>query len=379
MASRKRIGIFYGFDENWAGGLYYVLNIIKSLKFLDDHQLPFIVVFYKEEKLLHEIESIQYPYLEYKHIAYSPKKWDYYKTKLLGTRLRDYYASDEVTFVYPFNLGQPYVKGLRKLKKFYWIPDFQFKYYPQYFSKDALSQKEERIIEFIEQQLPIVFSSQDAKNDFFRFYPHANNVTQVLPFVSIMPDLSQFDAQEILKKFEITTPYFVCTNQFWKHKNHKVIFEALTILKHRGIKVQVVFTGKEYDYRHPEYFNEIKNFVAKNDLIAQVNFLGFIDRTDQLMLIKNAMSVVQPSLFEGWSTVVEDTKALNQFIILSNIGVHQEQIDTNCFFFDAKNAEDLADKIAMVWESGVNIKNINYNSAIKKFAEQFSALDQGFK
>jgi hypothetical protein len=50
--------------------------------------------------------------------------------------------------------------------------------------------------------------------------------------------------------------------------------------------------------------------------------VGFIDRAEQTMLLKNAISIVQPSLFEGWSTVVEDAKALNQYMILSDIPVN---------------------------------------------------------
>ena len=33
---------------------------------------------------------------------------------------------------------------------------------------------------------------------------------------------------------------------------------------------------------------------------------------DQLRLMKESLGVIQPSLFEGWSTVIEDAKALNK-------------------------------------------------------------------
>ncbi len=45
-------------------------------------------------------------------------------------------------------------------------------------------------------------------------------------------------------------------------------------------------------------------------------FLGFIDRGEQLQLMKNSIAIVQPSLFEGWSTVVEDTKAMQSCNII---------------------------------------------------------------
>ena len=65
------------------------------------------------------------------------------------------------------------------------------------------------------------------------------------------------------------------------------------------------------------------------DLRDDIRFLGFIPREEQLMIMKGARAIIQPSFFEGWSTVVEDAKAVNSFIVLSNLEVHKEQIQRN--------------------------------------------------
>ena len=46
------------------------------------------------------------------------------------------------------------------------------------------------------------------------------------------------------------------------------------------------------------------------DIKKYISILGFISRQDQLSLMRDAIAVIQPSLFEGWSTVVEDCKAI---------------------------------------------------------------------
>jgi len=33
--------------------------------------------------------------------------------------------------------------------------------------------------------------------------------------------------------------------------------------------------------------------------------------------LQNAKAIIQPSYFEGWSTVIEDAKALNKYLIVS--------------------------------------------------------------
>jgi hypothetical protein len=52
-------------------------------------------------------------------------------------------------------------------------------------------------------------------------------------------------------------------------------------------------------------------------------------------------AVLQPSLFEGWSTVVEDVKAMGRPLFLSDIPVHLEQAPS-ATFFKAGSPEDLA-------------------------------------
>ena len=84
--------------------------------------------------------------------------------------------------------------------------------------------------------------------------------------------------------------------------------------------------------------------------------------------MKNSYAIIQPSLFEGWSTVVEDAKALNKFIFLSNLKVHIEQSPLNVCYFDPKNSEDLVNKLIHVLPTEYEY---NYQTNIKTFADNF--------
>ncbi len=107
-------------------------------------------------------------------------------------------------------------------------------------------------------------------------------------------------------KYNIQRAYFFCPNQFWAHKNHLTVLKAIRHLKNNGHKdVLVVFSGKEFDHRNPEFIVGIKAYISEHKLEENIRLLGFIDREDQLQLMNNAISVIQPSLFEGWSTEVK--------------------------------------------------------------------------
>jgi glycosyltransferase involved in cell wall biosynthesis len=99
------------------------------------------------------------------------------------------------------------------------------------------------------------------------------------------------------------------------------------------------------DYRNPEYIKEIKKLFSELSEVGKVVNLGFLDRLEQLVIMKNAEFLIQPSLFEGWGTVVEDAKVLDKTILLSDISVHKEQMNSKCILFSANDDDELAEAI----------------------------------
>ena len=102
-------------------------------------------------------------------------------------------------------------------------------------------------------------------------------------------------------------------------------------------------------------------------------------------LLYNADIIINPSFFEGWSTVVEEAKILDKKILLSNIDVHIEQNPKKGIYFDPYNPKDLANSIQKIYESrkGVrkNLKTLinNYHNNRKLFAERFIEIVQTLK
>jgi len=128
-----------------------------------------------------------------------------------------------------------------------------------------------------------------------------------------------------------------------------VIFEALRILRDRGVRPIVLCTGRLDDYRDNSYAEVIREALATGALADQVQLLGLIPRHEQIRLMRRAIAIIQPSLFEGWSTVVEDARVLGRPTLLSDIAVHREQNPPGARFFPANSPEALADLLAEAW------------------------------
>ena len=78
------------------------------------------------------------------------------------------------------------------------------------------------------------------------------------------------------------------------------------------------------------------------------------------------VALINPSTFEGWSTAVEEAKAIGTPMILSSLRVHKEQSD-RVAFFDPKSPEELANLLGIS-----NLNNaVNYFS-IKSASSQLS-------
>ncbi|TRX41243.1 glycosyltransferase family 4 protein [Flavobacterium restrictum] len=377
MAQRYRVGILYSFNENWIGGSYYIQNLIRSLNYLPvKDQIKLQILTDNKETFFELQKATKYRYLNF--IKYKPH---YNLIESLINRVSKKFFEKKiiekkvtVNLVFPLYSLSHDLEHVKKI--IFWIPDLQEKFLPNFFSSSDIQLRNTCYEKMISLNHPIVFSSYAAQNDFLSFYPHAKNETKVMQFAVVHPDLNLKTIDEVKEKYAIEGNYFISPNQFWQHKNQIAIIEAARILKEKGVAVQIIFTGKEHDYRNPDYTNNLKQKVSTYGLENEVVFLGFIDRIDQLLLMKNALGVVQPSLFEGWSTVVEDAKALNQTLIVSNIAVHLEQLENKGYYFDPHDYTQLALHLMEVINNPtIKLKyNINYQESIKRFALNFKEL-----
>jgi glycosyltransferase involved in cell wall biosynthesis len=219
----------------------------------------------------------------------------------------------------------------------------------------------------------LVVSSRCTANDFTRFFNLRNSMELIIyHFVSVMEDLDKLQIDEVKIKYGLPPRYYMVSNQFHKHKNHGILFKALSLLKEKGIIINLAITGKLPDAKNSKYLKELHQLIKDNYLSNQITFLGVIPRNEQLVLMKNSEAVIQPSFFEGWSTVIEDAKSLQVPVITSNLPVNKEQLETVGTFFDPNNPYELASVLenykprdfdAMYYQ--------DYSERIRNAAEEF--------
>jgi glycosyltransferase involved in cell wall biosynthesis len=230
-----------------------------------------------------------------------------------------------------------------------WFPDFQHRRLPQLFPAVARWRREAGFRMQIASGRTVMLSSESAHHDFRNFYPGAENEIRVVRFATTpSPTLLSADPAEIIAQYQLPRKYFYLPNQFYTHKNHEVVVDALAILAERGLDVVVCASGSTEDRRERGHFERVMARVRNLGLEQRFRHLGMIPLSHVYALLRGCIALINPSRSEGWSTTVEEAKSFGVPMILSDLEVHREQTDGTASYFETDDPGALADHLARV-------------------------------
>jgi len=261
-----------------------------------------------------------------------------------------------------------------------WIPDFQHLHFPEFFNAEERASRNRRFKELIEKTDHLVVSSYDALKDLEENFDFVPDRTSVLPFVTAPASDWFHDSiphELLLRKHQISKRYLMFPAQFWKHKNHETLFKALSILKKRKKlrDIHLLCTGFQGDYRNPDHAPKLLRLLKEESLENHVTLPGVLPRKEQIQLLRHAEAIIQPSLFEGWSSLVEDARLFGKRILLSDIPIHREQNPENALFFDPMNSEQLAGMLFTTWNTPYDGDNLQIALSLNANRQKCFASD----
>ena len=353
------IGLRYTHKDAWTGGVYYVRNLIKAFGLLPETDRPRLIVVGGDRAALEELKAATgYPGLERlsrTRIEVAPAQRRFWPFSKPDPR-------EEIDLLL---MGSP--PGL-EFRAVQWVPDFQEHRFPEHFPPEELSARLERNARWFAAHRHVMVSSEDVAADLGLHYAQHDNRVHVVRFASFPPaEGIASDLAALRARYGLPARYFLCANQFWRHKNHALVLRALA---EAGPDVPpVVFTGLEQDYRDPDYGPSVRRLAGELGVEDRARFLGFIPRPDQLGLMAGAVAVIQPSLCEGWSTTVEDAKSLGRQVLASDIAVHREQLERNADFFAGEDAAALAVLLRRYAGVDPEVSPVDYDQARRRFGQ----------
>jgi glycosyltransferase involved in cell wall biosynthesis len=380
--------------DRWRGGVIYTHNLVRALARLPQNERPRVTLFCRgTSELFEEVAGLADKVVVYESLLDRLFRGTRFEidaqrvhASLSAALLREAAPElaklarrERVEAMFPVSVA--YTSRLPTAIA--WIPDLQHCFLPEFFSRLARAARDKSFPALLrDPNRHVVLSSRCALEDAARAYGPPLAKTHILHFTTVpLPSWFQ-DPAPFVAKYNLPPIYFIICNQFWIHKDHVTAFEAAAKLKSQGLRVDLVCTGPTHDNRHPEFFPKLKSQIKALGIEGQVHILGMIPREDQICLIRASQAVLQPSQFEGWSTVIEDARSVGKPVIASNFPVHLEQNAPRSSFFHMGSADACARAIThfMHEETDQNVpvySSSQHDVTILKFARTFMGIVNG--
>jgi glycosyltransferase involved in cell wall biosynthesis len=344
---KTKVAFIISPNQNWLGEINYFKSLIGSINNLDE-PIPIEVYVFTSE---FEKNLVQKKYKKIKFIKTSflnESGFLSFIKKILGKLFGRY--DPVISFLLKKNSIDvlSHYKPIKGFKNISWFPDFQHVHYPLFFSKKEILLRNKLYNNYIKNSEILIVSSESSKKDLIKFKKEDKKI-EILKFLPEINFSKIEDKKVFEKKLNIRNNYIFTPNQFWVHKNHICIIEALNILKKKGIKIKCILTGSQYDHRDNNHFGKLMKKIELYQLKNQIKYMGVLPYNKIINLLYHATIIINPSLFEGWSTVVEEAKILDKRILLSNINVHIEQKPKKGIFFNPNDPKYLAQKIERIF------------------------------
>jgi len=273
--------------------------------------------------------------------------------------IKEFIMSKQVRFmVYPapspvsFECGIPFITAIHDLEHRI-HPEF-----PEVSRKGEWEWREYLFRNCSRYAIFVLVDSEIGKEDVLEYYGQygvtADRV-KVLPFIPTcylsgrVPDTEQ---KEVLRLYNLPEQFFFYPAQFWPHKNHVGIVNALYILhKEYNCNSHVVFVGSHTGEIRQKEFKNVMRLAKRLNVSQQIHYLGYVSDKHISSLYMNAVALIMPTFFGPTNIPVLEAWSLGCPVITSDIRGIRQHAGEAAVLVDPHSAEAIAHGMYTVMQS----------------------------
>ena len=156
-----------------------------------------------------------------------------------------------------------------------------------------------------------------------------------------------YNSKDFSSELELPKKYLFYPAQFWEHKNHKNLIQALELIKTKHNKiVNLVLVGAK---KH--YYSNVLDVIKQYDLDKQIHYFDYVQNDELVYLYKNAFALIMPSYLGPTNIPPLEAIALGCPVIVSDVYAAREQLDDSALYFNPKDSKDISNKILTLLEN----------------------------
>ncbi len=205
--------------------------------------------------------------------------------------------------------------------------------------------REQNYSKSLKKAVAVLVDSELGKKNVVRRYGVDKN--RVYP-ASFLPSINvnSKNVVDVKKKYGIEGDYIFYPAQFWSHKNHIYIIDALVSLINEGVKLTAVFSGSDKgNLKHVLKYSESQG------VAAQVKYIGFAPNEEMYSLYKQSLAMVMPSYFGPTNIPPLEAFAVGTPVIYSDLNGLREQVAGAALLCDLKDPISLASHLKALLNS----------------------------
>jgi glycosyltransferase involved in cell wall biosynthesis len=166
----------------------------------------------------------------------------------------------------------------------------------------------------------------------------------------------------IIQPYGLTpAQYLFYPAQFWPHKNHITLIDALAILRSCGKQFRLVFCGSDKGNR-----SYVEDYAAQCKQQDAVVFAGFVEDKVLHQLYLNAYAMVFASLLGPDNLPPLEAMAHGCPVICASFNGAREQLGEAALFFEGLDPHDAAAQVLKLQEPGMREQLIGNGHALIK-------------
>ncbi len=246
-----------------------------------------------------------------------------------------------------FKSGVPYLMA---------VHDLQHRIHPEFPEVSANGEWEAREYLFsngVHWAEAILVDSEVGREDVLEFYGHliSPDRVRVLPF-ACPPYLAKPTDDVVcatLRSLHVSGRYLLFPAQFWPHKNHLRVAQAVADLHRNGTDVTVVMTGSAGGSLRSGVLAGVRMLVARESIEHLVPILGYVENAAMAALYAGAAGVILPTFFGPTNIPVLEAWAMGVPVLTSDIRGIREQCGDAALLVDPLSTEAIADGMRRLW------------------------------
>ena len=221
------------------------------------------------------------------------------------------------------------------------IPDLQHEFFPAYFDAATLAMRRVHFPLSARRAAAVLTHSGHARDTIIeKFKVPANKIhgIQLAAGDEFRAAPVPARVQAFREKYQLPEKFGFFPANFWPHKNHATLFEALAIYrKQHGEPPLIALSGFSAGQAGP-----VEAAIKQHGLQDSIRILGYLDRAEIPLAYQAAQFLVFPSKFEGFGIPVAEAMAAGCPVVCSNIPSLSEFTGDGAITCDPDDAEAFA-------------------------------------